>query len=237
MAKTSGGDRRSLAVRFDATDRYGTQRHRRLVHAIEAYTNRDYRDMVDIDPQTRCYEGSYPFTALLASEAIRLVSRFLVRAYRDGTDHEARDGMSMAAMLGGMAFSNSGVALVHALEYPIGVLTGCSHGEGNGLLLPHVMRFNLPACIEKFANIAAWLGCDTRGMSDQTAADAAIQAVEQLQQAIGIRRRLCDLGLEESQIPIVAERSLKIHRLMEINPRRPSLGDLIDILRRAYGEN
>ena len=53
--------------------------------------------------------------------------------------------MALGATLAGMAFSNVGVAVVHALEYPVGGATHCSHGAGNGLLLPYVMRFNLPA--------------------------------------------------------------------------------------------
>ena len=63
---------------------------------------------------------------------------------KDGNDLEARDGMALAATLGGLAFSNAGVALVHAMEYPVGGAVHVSHGAGNGLLLPFVMRFNLP---------------------------------------------------------------------------------------------
>ena len=63
----------------------------------------------------------------------------------NGDDLEAREGMALGATLAGMAFSNVGVAVVHALEYPVGGATHCSHGAGNGLLLPFVMRFNLPA--------------------------------------------------------------------------------------------
>ncbi len=206
-----------------------------LVHAIEAMTNRDYRTMVDVDPQTRCYEGSYPLTRLFAGEAIRLIGRFLVRAYQQPNDTEARDGMAMAAMLAGMAFSNSGVAVVHALEYPIGVLTHCSHGEGNGLLLPHVMRFNLPACTERMAEIAVCLGCDPSKISNtNAAAEAAIESVVTLQHAIGIRTRLSQLGLQADQIPLVAQRTIQIKRLMEVNPRTPTESDLVAILKQAF---
>jgi alcohol dehydrogenase len=193
-----------------------------LVHAIEALTNRKNQDLVGVDPQSRAYEGSYPLTRLVASEAIRLIGRFLVRAYRQPNDTEARDGMAMAAMLAGMAFSNSGVAIVHALEYPIGVLTHCSHGEGNGLLLPHVMRFNLPACTEQMAEIATFLGCSIPpNSSAESAAEAAIGAITDLQ------RRAED-------IPLAAHRAFQIKRLMDINPRLPTELDLIEILRQAF---
>ena len=205
-----------------------------LVHAIEAVTNRDFSQMTDVDPQARAYEGSYSLTRLMGGEAIRLVGQFLRRAYQNPTDSEARDGMALAAMLAGMAFSNSGVAVVHALEYPIGGLTHCSHGEGNGLLLPHVMRFNLPACVESMAEVGGWLGCDLIGLTRFASAEAAISAVVQIQQEVGIRTRLSELGLKKEQIPWVASRAFQIKRLMDVNPRRPTELDLVDILESAF---
>ncbi len=205
-----------------------------LVHAIEAVTNRNFSEMSGVDPQAKAYEGSYPLTQLIGGEAIRLAGRFLVRAFRQPGDTEARDGMALAALLAGMAFSNSGVALVHALEYPIGGLTHCSHGEGNGLLLPHVMRFNLPERTESIAQIAGWLGCKTSGLSSSDAAQLAITAVVELQKAISIRTRLSELGFKEAQIPLVAQRAFQIKRLMDVNPRRPTELDLVEILENAF---
>ena len=202
-----------------------------LVHAIEAYTNREYVDMVDVDPQTRAYEGSYPFTRMLAAEAIRNISRYVVRAYQHPADHEARDGMAYAAMLAGMAFSNSGVALVHALEYPIGIRTHCSHGEGNGLLLPHVMRFNLSSRRQAMRDI---YHCLQPEACTEDAAEAAIEAIVALQKALGIRQRLRELGLARSDIPEMASKAFQIKRLMDINPRVPDQEDLRQILEAAY---
>src|SRR5436309_8883426 len=103
---------------------------------------------------------------MLAEKAVALVGRHLRRAVADGKDLEARDGMALAATLAGLAFSNVGVAVVHALEYPVGAAVHCSHGAGNGLLLPFVMRFNLPARVPEFARIARLLGEDTAGLSE-----------------------------------------------------------------------
>ncbi len=205
-----------------------------LVHAIEAVTNRDFSEMTGVDPQAKAYEGSYSLTRLMAGEAIRLIGQFLVRAFQNPNDTDARDGMALAAMLAGMAFSNSGVALVHALEYPIGGLTHCSHGEGNGLLLPHVMRFNLPACVDAMAEVAGWLGVETSGLTSITAAESAIAAVVQLQHAVFIRTRLTELGLNRDQIPWVAAQAFKIKRLMDVNPRRPTELNLVEILENAF---
>lgn len=206
-----------------------------LVHAIEAYTNRDFTQMVGVDPQARAYEGSYPLTRLLAAEAIRLVGRSLVRVCQQPADDGARDDMALAATLAGMAFSNSGVAIVHALEYPVGALTHCGHGEGNGLLLPHVMRFNLPQRQQQFAEIGTWLGATMpQACSQQQAAELAIEQVERLLDAIGITRQLRNLGLQRHAIPQVAAKAFEIKRLMDVNPRTPTLSDLEAILQAAY---
>ena len=205
-----------------------------LVHAIEAYTNRDFSEMEGVDPQARAYEGSYPLTRLLAAEAIRLVGNSLVAAYVNPGDLTARDEMALAATLAGMAFSNSGVGIVHALEYPIGALTHCGHGEGNGLLLPHVMRYNLPVRQAAFREIGKLLGADCRGLDDLEAAHQAIETVVQLQHAIGIKTRLREFGMSEGSIEDVAEKAFGIKRLMDINPQPPTQADLVSILRSAF---
>ncbi|MEZ6138650.1 MAG: iron-containing alcohol dehydrogenase [Pirellulaceae bacterium] len=205
-----------------------------LVHAIEAYTNRDYSQMVNVDPQARAYEGSYPLTRLFAAEAIRLIGQSLVIACDHPHDKAARDAMSLAAMLAGMAFSNSGVGIVHALEYPIGAATHVGHGEGNGLLLPHVMRYNLPIRVAEFADIARWLGMNVVGLNHRQSAEAAIEAVVELQHSIGIRTRLSEIGLARESIPEMAAKAFEIKRLMDINPQTVQLSDLESILASAY---
>ncbi len=142
--------------------------------------------------------------------------------------------MALAATYAGMAFSNSGVGIVHALEYPIGGLTHIGHGEGNGLLLPHVMRYNKSVRLGELADIAGWLGVELDGMQAEDAAEAAITAVIQLQGRIGIRTRLSQIGLERAMIPQVAATAFQIKRLMDLNPRPPSQHDLEQILQSAY---
>ncbi len=205
-----------------------------LVHAVEAYTNRHFSEMVGVDPQARAYEGSYRLTRVLAAEAIRLIGGALPVVCRQPDHLAARDDMALAAMLAGMAFSNSGVGIVHALEYPIGALTHVSHGEGNGLLLPHVMRYNLPVRLPEFAEIATWLGKDVSGLSGREAAEATVEAVVGLQHEIGIRTTLSELGLPRAAVGQVAAKALEIRRLMALNPQTPTLVDLENILLAAY---
>jgi alcohol dehydrogenase class IV len=133
-----------------------------------------------------------------------------------------------------MAFSNVGVAVVHALEYPVGGAVHCSHGAGNGLLLPYVMRFNLPARVKEFATIARLLGEDVQGLSDQAAAEKAVAAVERLRNDIGVPRRLRDIGVKEDQLRSFAGKAHSIKRIVRVNPREVTVEDLHGILREAY---
>lgn len=205
-----------------------------LVHAIEGYTARRWSDMHLADPQARAYEGAHPLGKLLALEAIKLIGRNLVRAVNDPENQDARDQMALAASYAGMAFSNCGVALVHALEYPLGAAVHCSHGEGNGLLLPHVMRYNLPTRAAEFAEIAEALGCTEKGLSLEQQAEQAIEAVLRLQQDVGIRSTLRQLGVQRDSLTVMAHKSFQIKRLMDLNPRSPTEADLLAILEQAY---
>jgi alcohol dehydrogenase len=153
---------------------------------------------------------------------------------QDGANKAARDGMALAATTAGLAFSNCAVAVVHALEYPLGGAVHVSHGAGNGLLLPYVMRYNLPARIPAFAKIASLLGEDTEGHTDESAAEMAITAVQRLRAAIGFPQRLRDLGVRREQLPSLADKAFAIKRLMGTNPRQPSLKDLVGILEAAF---
>jgi alcohol dehydrogenase class IV len=205
-----------------------------LTHAIEAFTAVDNEHFDLPSGETSIYQGRNPMGDMIAERAIGLVGKYLVRAVEAPHDLEARSGMALAATLAGMAFSNVGVALVHALEYPLGGAVHCSHGAGNGLLLPYVMRFNLPGRAREVAHIASLLGRDTRGFSLDEAAEEAITAVEELRREIGIPTRLRDLGVREEQLPVFAEKALGIKRILRVNPRMPTKDDLMGILRAAY---
>ncbi len=205
-----------------------------LTHAIEAFTATHYQDLDLGTGESIGYEGSYLLTDTIAERAIELVGRHLVRVVEHPDDRAARDGMSLAATLAGIAFSNAGVALVHALEYPVGGAVHCSHGAGNGLLLPYVMRFNLPHRQEKLARIATLLGADVQGLSAEASAERGIAAVETIRTAIGIPGRLRELGVQPTQLPEFAEKAYAIRRLRTVNPRPATQADLLNILEAAY---
>jgi len=205
-----------------------------LTHAIEAYTCTEF-DRLEV-PVTEPfpYGGKSPVGDVFAERAIELIGRHLPTAVKEPSNLAAREGMSLGATFAGLAFSNCAVAAVHALEYPIGGAVHVSHGAGNGLLLPYVMRFNLEARPKEFARIAALLGEDVAGLSDEAAAGRSVTAVEKLRSAIGIPQQLRELGVTREQLPKFAKMAFGIKRLMLLNARRPTEADLLAILEAAW---
>jgi alcohol dehydrogenase class IV len=206
-----------------------------LTHAIEGFTAIENDNFPLPSGEKTVYQGKNPMADLMAEEAIRLVGKYLRRAVKDGNDLEARDGMSLAATFGGMAFSNSGVALVHAMEYPVGGAVHVSHGAGNGLLLPFVMRFNQAKRVREFSMIGRALGVmDLSGNAEENA-EKTIRAIEQLRADIGIPLRLRDIGVKEEMLAGFAEKTFAIKRLMRVNPRMPqNENEILEIFRAAF---
>ena len=197
-----------------------------LTHAIEAFTACDNDSFPLPSGERSVYQGKNPMADAMAEKAIGLVGMFLKRAVKDGNDLEARDGMALAATLGGLAFSNAGVALVHAMEYPVGGAVHVSHGAGNGLLLPYVMAFNQTAAKANLAKLPALLG---------NPSGDAIDLVTKLREDIGIPLRLRDLGVTEEMLPGFAAKAFAIKRLMRVNPRMPqNEGEILGIYKAAF---
>ncbi len=197
-----------------------------LTHAIEAYTAVDQDEFLNRAGGATVYQGKNPMADAMAMQTVRLVGKFLKRAVDDGSDLEARMGMALAATYGGLAFANAGVALVHAMEYPVGGAVHVSHGAGNGLLLPFVMRYNVSVRSEAYAELGKEWGL--------SGAEEFIAAIEQLKKEIGIPLRLRDLGVTEDMLPGFAEKAFAIQRLMRVNPRFPNnAGEILGIYRAA----
>src|SRR5262245_3639058 len=200
-----------------------------LTHAIEGFTAVDNATYPLPPGEKSVYQGKNPFADMCAETAITLVGKYLRRAVRDGNDLEARDGMALAATLGGLAFSNAGVALVHAMEYPVGAAVHCSHGAGNGLLLPFVMRYNAPQRQAEFRQIATLLG-----HPPGDGVEGAIAAVERLKKEIGIPARLRDIVVKEEMLAPFAEKAFSFKRLMRVNPRYPTQAEIEQVYRTAW---
>jgi len=191
-----------------------------MVHAIEAYTSTS--------------PNNNPISRALACEALRLLGRHIRRAVHQGSDREARSNMLIGSMLAGQAFANAPVAAVHALAYPIGGHFGVPHGLSNALVLPHVMRFNAPACFQAYADLAPFAFPELAGITGERGAEAFIEALVELSRDIGLQPRLRDVGIPEDAIPTLASDAMKQTRLLVNNPRPLALEDAQAIYEAAW---
>ena len=204
-----------------------------LSHAVEAYTAVDNEAFPLPAGEATIYQGRHPLGDLLAERAIGLIGENLRRAVNDGDDLDAREGMALASTLAGMSFSNSGVAVVHALEYPLNDTVHTPHGVGCGLFLPYVMRFTGPARPQQMARIAELLASGDPVQRDDSAVERAAAAVEKLNADIGIPLRLREVGISEAQLPAMADKAFTVKRILRVSPRSVAHEDLTAILRAA----
>jgi alcohol dehydrogenase class IV len=158
-----------------------------LTHAIEAFVS----------------SLSWPMTDPHAIHAIELVREHLAKATQT-RDIGALEGMSIACLEAGMAFSNAILGAVHALAHPLGGLYDIHHGLANSLLLPVVIRENLEHVPDKFAKIARALGAETRSRSVEDVAQEVPHQVEQLIGELELPTRLSQVGIDGSDIPRLA---------------------------------
>jgi len=189
-----------------------------LCHAIESYTSRT----------------ASPMSEMFSREAIALIGENLRTCVHNGQDLSARSAMLLGSLYAGLGLANAGVTAVHSLSYPLGGKYGIPHGLANTLLLPHVMTFNLPAALEKFADTATLLGEATEELSLREAAELAIEAVYHLIEDCGINLSLEDLGIKEDDFPELAAAALTVSRPLANNPRQVRLEDAINIYRAAF---
>lgn len=153
-------------------------------------------------------EQRNPTSDANALHAIRLISRYLERAVKDGNDMLARGQMLIAASLGGLAFANSSVGLVHAMAHTVGAQFGVHHGLANSIFMPHVIRFNAEECADLYVPVAEALGIQTVGKSDEEAAEAAAQHIFDLAGRIGLKQRLGDADVPEDALAGLSDATL-----------------------------
>lgn len=182
-----------------------------MVHAIEAITSKIKRN---------------PVSHALALEALRKLHGAIERACTDGNDADARADMSLGALLAGQAFANAPVGAVHALAYPLGGVFHVPHGLSNSLVLPHVLAFNADVSGEDYAHIAGHLGL-------KPSAAGLIEECERIAEAVGIERRLTEVGVNHNDLPRLAEDAMLQTRLLVNNPREVSQDEALAIYERA----
>lgn len=149
-----------------------------------------------------------PISDTMAFGAIRLIMEYLPRCVENGDDLFARGQQQIAATMAGIAFGNAQVGLVHGIAHTIGAVCGVPHGMANSILLPHVMKYNLDECADRYAFVAEAMGVKEKGMSDEEAAEAAIAAVWELTKKMGVPQTLREVNVPEEMLPEIADLTL-----------------------------
>ena len=161
-------------------------------------------------------------------EAIRMINKYLRTAVFEPTNPVGRNGMAVAQYIAGMAFSNVGLGVVHGMAHPMGSLFDIPHGVANAMLLPTVMEFNAPACLEKYAEIAKAMDVYEAGMSLEEAAAAACKAVRDLAIEVGIPQHLSEIGIKAEDIPALAAQAIT-DVCTPGNPREVTEADIVKL--------
>jgi len=188
-----------------------------LTHAIESYVSLN----------------AGPISDAMGIYAIRLIADNLRTAVADGNNIEARANMAVASLLGGVAFLNGGLGVIHGIAQSMGGLHNTPHGIANGVLLPYGMERNCVGNLKKFRDIAVVLGEDVECMTLREAAFASVDAVLALQEDTNMPNSLKELNIGKKDFPDIIERTMKF-RLMPMNPCKLTEDDVEGILNRAY---
>lgn len=194
-----------------------------LTHGIEAYVSRQANALSDP----------------LALQCVALCGQHLRNAWREPTNRTAREGMMLAATLGGLAFSNSSVALVHGMSRPIGAIFHLPHGLSNAVLLPTVTRYSISSAPDRYAIIARALGCARPGSEAGAACDSLVRYLEALNQDLEIPSLSACRGMDavrfRESLPKMAADALASGS-PDNNPRIPAADEIIALYHTAWGK-
>jgi alcohol dehydrogenase class IV len=219
-----------------------------MSHAIECYTARAYTRWAKV-PQANArpmIQGANPWSDLHAAEALRIVGNYLERGVADTADHEARDCLSWAATLAGMAFGNSGTHLPHALSYAVSQMARDFRPQdypGSGPFVPHglsvivnspsVFRYTAQAAPERHLEAAQYLGEDICDAAPEDAGEVVASRIVSLMRVTGVPNGLSGVGLTEEDAGALADSAIRQRRAIGNAPRDTGLDEIRGIFEQA----
>ena len=221
-----------------------------LCHAAESYTalpfsSRPKPDRPSLRPP---YQGANPISDVWCLEALRLVSRFLIRAVEDPSDDEARANMLLAASHAGVGFGNAGVHLPHAMSYPVAGRVKdyrapgypaehplVPHGLSVVLNAPAVFRFTASASPERHLAVAEALGVDTHACRREDAGSILADRITWFNDRLHLPNDLRELGYTSADVPMLVEGALLQRRLTALSPRPIGAQELGAMFEEALG--
>lgn len=191
-----------------------------LTHAIEAYVSR----------------RANPFSDAMALASMRLIAPNLRRVCADPADRAAREAMMAGALKGGIAFSNSSVALVHGMSRPIGAHFHVPHGLSNAMLLPAVTAWSAPAALPRYADCARAMGVASEAEGDQLAVARLLEELSSLNHDLDVPGPAAwgiDAARWHGLIPLMCTQALASGSPAN-NPRIPTEADMADLYQRVW---
>lgn len=187
-----------------------------LTHGIESFVSLAHNPLADVH----------------ALNAVGLVSGHLRSTISEPADAGHRTKMAQASLEAGLAFTNAILGATHAMSHQVGGLLDAPHGVVNGVLLPHVIRYNARAVPERFVTLARSAGLSVDGMPGEEAAELLAEHVRRLADDVGVPRGLSELGVSEDDVPRLAENTL-LDACLTTNPRAAEAGDVETLFRAA----
>lgn len=169
-----------------------------MVHAIEAY----------------CAPGYHPMADGIAIEAIRLIAQYLPKAFKDGTDIEARGQMLVAASMGATAFQK-GLGSVHSVAHQLGAIYNKQHGLLNAIILPYALKQNKEVIEDRMVYLSTVLGLENKGT------DAIIDYLLELRNELGIPHTLKEIDIDVARAVEIGEKAFR-------DPSTPSNAKPVD---------
>ena len=219
-----------------------------LTHAIESYTAMPYnrRPRPEKPILRPAYQGSNPVSDIWSLQAMNMVSKYLIRAFEDPTDDEARSMMALAASFAGAGFGNAGLTLPHGMSYPVSGMVRNYRAEGypdDHPIVPHGMavvlnapaafRFTATACPERHLQAAEALGADVSKAKLQDAGKIIAGRVIEFMKRLSIPNGLSGIGYTKADIPKLVEGTLPQHRVIKLSPRPVGQEELVKVFEDA----
>ncbi|MGZ3493420.1 MAG: iron-containing alcohol dehydrogenase family protein [Thermodesulfobacteriota bacterium] len=187
-----------------------------LMHAIESFIA---RPSAQVPERPILYQGSNPFSRSLALEAFRSIWDSFREAVAHGDNREARIGMSIGSHLAGIAFSHSGLGLVHALASSLGGTIGAPHGVCLAACTAMGLTYNLRVCEKDLATLASVMAKKDEIDSHQISAEGFLEKVEALIRDLNLPSRPSELGIKKGDARQLLEKTLIQTRRIKTNPR------------------
>ena len=187
-----------------------------LTHAMEGYITKAAWDMTD----------------MFHLKAMSIIYQNLPKAVLEH-DMDAINNMGVAQYIAGMGFSNVGLGIVHSMAHQLGAVYDTPHGLANAVLLPYVMRYNGEVCPDRFVDMGRAFGLDMNGVTGMNAVMKVVNAIQELNQKLGIPAHLKEVGVKEEDIPMLSEKAMN-DVCTGGNPRETSVADIEKIYREAF---